>query len=186
MGTLSQADCGMLREQVRDNAIVFSIEHVRLIITADSVIVPRDGYENKPSNALFLESLEESILEGVQVLLPGQRTRIYTSESLCTQILQPAVLKPQARKAAVCKRSAALEAGPDTICNSVLSKKGATTSRVLVCRRRHSAWRPCSAACCPSSTRTTSSLRTPQVCCHACACSGGCAVAAKHALHPLL
>ena len=33
---------------VRDNAILFSIEHVRLIIAADKALVPRDGYEHNP------------------------------------------------------------------------------------------------------------------------------------------
>lgn len=33
---------------VRDNAIMFTIEHVRLIITADKVLVPREGYEHNP------------------------------------------------------------------------------------------------------------------------------------------
>lgn len=36
---------------VRDNAIVFSIEHVRLIISATVVIIPRDGFEHNPVNA---------------------------------------------------------------------------------------------------------------------------------------
>lgn len=33
---------------MRDNAIILSIEHVRLIITADKVLVPREGYEHNP------------------------------------------------------------------------------------------------------------------------------------------
>lgn len=33
---------------VRDNAIIFTIEHVRLIVTADKVLVPREGYEHNP------------------------------------------------------------------------------------------------------------------------------------------
>ena len=52
---------------MRDNAIVFSVEHVRLIITADMVIIPRDGYEKRPNNIAFVELLEDSIAEGVQV-----------------------------------------------------------------------------------------------------------------------
>ena len=53
--------------QVRDNAIVFSVEHVRLIITADLVIIPRDGYEQRPNNIMFVEHLDQSIADGVQV-----------------------------------------------------------------------------------------------------------------------
>ncbi|KAK9811417.1 hypothetical protein WJX72_003689 [[Myrmecia] bisecta] len=48
---------------VRDNAIVFSIEHVRLIITADAVIIPREGFDRNPINARFNALLEESIVE---------------------------------------------------------------------------------------------------------------------------
>ena len=33
---------------VRDNAIILSIEHVRLIISADKVLIPREGYEHNP------------------------------------------------------------------------------------------------------------------------------------------
>ena len=57
-------------EQVRDNAIVFSMEHVRLIITAECVILPRDGFENKRENVAFLERLEETIHEGAQAPAP--------------------------------------------------------------------------------------------------------------------
>lgn len=48
---------------VRDNAIVFSIEHVRLIISATVVIIPRDGFEHNPVNARFNSLLEESVIE---------------------------------------------------------------------------------------------------------------------------
>ena len=34
--------------QVRDNAIIFTMEYVRLIVTADKVLVPREGYEHNP------------------------------------------------------------------------------------------------------------------------------------------
>ena len=33
---------------MRDNAIILSVEHVRLIITADKVLIPREGYEHNP------------------------------------------------------------------------------------------------------------------------------------------
>ena len=56
---------------MRDNAIVFSVEHVRLIVTADMVIIPRDGYEKRPNNIAFVELLEDSIAEGVQVCFPS-------------------------------------------------------------------------------------------------------------------
>lgn len=45
-GRLLAAETGKLL--VRDNAIILSIEHVRLIITADKVLVPREGYEHNP------------------------------------------------------------------------------------------------------------------------------------------
>ena len=44
--TTHNAETGKLL--VRDNAIILSIEHVRLIITADKVLVPREGYEHNP------------------------------------------------------------------------------------------------------------------------------------------
>ena len=51
---------------VRDNAIVFSVEHVRLIITADSVIIPQTGFERSPLSNRFAAMLEESIIEASQ------------------------------------------------------------------------------------------------------------------------
>ena len=52
---------------VRDNAIVFSIEHVRLILTADVVIVPREGFDHNPLNIHFNSILEETIADFAQV-----------------------------------------------------------------------------------------------------------------------
>ena len=52
---------------VRDNVIVFSIEHVRLLITADSVIVPQEGFDHHPLNVRFNGLLEEVIAEYAEV-----------------------------------------------------------------------------------------------------------------------
>ena len=52
--------------QVRDNAIVFSVEHVRLIITADYVIAPQTGFEASPLANRFAAMVEESIIEASQ------------------------------------------------------------------------------------------------------------------------
>ena len=52
---------------VRDNAIVFSVEHVRVIITADMVIIPRDAFDHNPSNLRFNSLLQEHIIEAAQV-----------------------------------------------------------------------------------------------------------------------
>lgn len=51
---------------VRDNAIVFAMEHIRLIISATTVIIPRDGFEQNLLNARFNALLEESIIEASQ------------------------------------------------------------------------------------------------------------------------
>lgn len=51
---------------VRDNAIVFSVEHVRLIITADFVIIPQTGFERSSSSMRFAAMLEEAIIEAAQ------------------------------------------------------------------------------------------------------------------------
>lgn len=48
---------------VRDNAIVFAMEHIRLIISATTVIIPRDGFEQNLLNSRFNALLEESIIE---------------------------------------------------------------------------------------------------------------------------
>lgn len=55
---------------VRDNAIVLSIEHVRLIITADVVIAPREGFELNPLNVHFNRLLEEVVADFAQVQPP--------------------------------------------------------------------------------------------------------------------
>lgn len=52
---------------VRDNVIVVSIEHVRLIITADCVIIPREGFEHNPLNIGFNSLLEDVIAEFAEV-----------------------------------------------------------------------------------------------------------------------
>ena len=51
---------------VRDNAIVFSVEHVRLIITADCVIIPQTGFEQSSLSTQFAVMLEEAIIEASQ------------------------------------------------------------------------------------------------------------------------
>ena len=51
---------------VRDNAIVFSMEHVRLIITADCVIIPQTGFEQSSLSNRFAVMLEEAIIEASQ------------------------------------------------------------------------------------------------------------------------
>jgi hypothetical protein len=52
---------------VRDNVIVFSIEHVRLLITADSVIIPREGFDHHPLNIRFNSLLDEVIADFAEV-----------------------------------------------------------------------------------------------------------------------
>ncbi len=52
---------------VRDNAIVFSVEHVRLIVTADAVIIPRDGFDHNPLNLRFNDALEDVVIEFARV-----------------------------------------------------------------------------------------------------------------------
>ena len=51
---------------VRDNAIVFSMEHVRLILTATSVIIPHAGFDQSPLATRFNSLLEDSIIEAAQ------------------------------------------------------------------------------------------------------------------------
>ncbi|KAK9820945.1 hypothetical protein WJX81_001015 [Elliptochloris bilobata] len=51
---------------VRDNAIVFSMEHARLIITADCVIIPQSGFDHSPLAQHFSTLLEEHITEAAQ------------------------------------------------------------------------------------------------------------------------
>lgn len=48
---------------VRENAIVFAMEHIRLIISATTVIIPRDGFEQNLLNSRLNALLEESIIE---------------------------------------------------------------------------------------------------------------------------
>jgi magnesium transporter len=47
---------------VRDNAIIASMYHVRLIVTADSVIIPRDIVERDVVAARFVDALQDSIV----------------------------------------------------------------------------------------------------------------------------
>ena len=61
---LLTADIGKIL--VRDNAIVFAMEHIRLIISATTVIIPRDGFEQNLLNSRFNALLEESIIEAAQ------------------------------------------------------------------------------------------------------------------------
>lgn len=48
---------------VRENAIIASLEHVRVIIMCDKVILPRNEIEGNPLTARFLDLLEEAIQE---------------------------------------------------------------------------------------------------------------------------
>lgn len=52
---------------VRDNAIVFSVEHVRVIITAEMIIIPRDGFDKNSANVRFISLLQSHIEEAAQV-----------------------------------------------------------------------------------------------------------------------
>jgi hypothetical protein len=58
---------------VRDNAIVFSMEHVRLIITADCVIIPQTGFERDSLANRFIAMLEEAIIEACHEKQVGPR-----------------------------------------------------------------------------------------------------------------
>ena len=51
---------------VRDNAIIAAIEHVRFCVTADRVIIPREGAEMFPMAAKFVNVLEEAISDWVR------------------------------------------------------------------------------------------------------------------------
>lgn len=53
---------------VRDNAIVFSVEHVRVIITAHMAIIPQDGFQHSDLNKRFNTLLQEHIWEAAQVI----------------------------------------------------------------------------------------------------------------------
>lgn len=48
---------------VRDVAIIFSMEHIRLIITADKAIVPREGTEQMPHSDRFVDVLEDAVAD---------------------------------------------------------------------------------------------------------------------------
>ncbi|WPT14120.1 Magnesium transporter MRS2-3 [Picochlorum sp. SENEW3] len=58
--TLGSCDSIIL---VRENAIIASLEHVRVIIMCDRVILPRNEIEENPLTARFLDLLEEAIHE---------------------------------------------------------------------------------------------------------------------------
>jgi hypothetical protein len=48
---------------VRDNAIIVSLEHVRVIVAADRAILPREGADHSPLAARFVDVLEEAVGE---------------------------------------------------------------------------------------------------------------------------
>jgi len=60
---LLQSDSVIL---VREGAIITSLEHVRLIIMHDKVIIPREGVENNPLTSRFVDILDESIQEWLE------------------------------------------------------------------------------------------------------------------------
>jgi magnesium transporter len=60
---LAQNDSTIL---VRDNAIIASLEHARVIIMADKAIIPRQTEEQNPLASRFLDVLEESIAEWIK------------------------------------------------------------------------------------------------------------------------
>ena len=70
---------------VRDNAIVVSVEHVRVICTADMVIIPQDGFEHNKLNQQFNSLLQEHIIEAAQVgyCSPGLHAGICASLNCC-------------------------------------------------------------------------------------------------------
>lgn len=51
---------------VREGAIIASLEHVRLIIMHDKVIIPREGVENNPLACRFVDILDEAIQEWLE------------------------------------------------------------------------------------------------------------------------
>lgn len=60
---LLQSDSVIL---VREGAIIASLEHVRIIIMHDKVIIPREGVENNPLTSRFVDILDESIQEWLE------------------------------------------------------------------------------------------------------------------------
>jgi len=67
---LAQNDSTIL---VRDNAIIASLEHARVIIMADKAIIPRQTEEQNPLASRFLDVLEESIAEWIKHKLEFER-----------------------------------------------------------------------------------------------------------------
>lgn len=51
---------------LRDKSLIFAIEHVRLIITSDIAILPREGYDFNPSASRFVDILEEAVADWVR------------------------------------------------------------------------------------------------------------------------
>ncbi len=82
---------------VRDNVIVVSIEHVRLIITADCVIIPREGFDHNPLNISFNSLLEDVIAEFAEVgsflaYCPLKHLKHTEYDRIATHLLLQAVL----------------------------------------------------------------------------------------------
>lgn len=71
---------------VRDNAIVFSMEHARLIITADCVIIPQSGFDHSPLAQHFATLLEEHIGEAAQEAQVGPRWGVRLSQALLWRV----------------------------------------------------------------------------------------------------
>lgn len=60
---LAQSDSTIL---VRENAIIASIEHARVIIMADKAIIPREGVEHNPLASQFMDSLEDAVHDWIK------------------------------------------------------------------------------------------------------------------------
>lgn len=73
---------------VRENAIIASLEHVRVIIMCDRVILPRNEIEGNPLTARFLDLLEEAIHEWLDHKAPVADQLAQSSPERGNQVFQ--------------------------------------------------------------------------------------------------
>ena len=74
---------------VRDNALVLRIEHVRLIVTADEVLLPQDGAVGDAAGARFGAALLDAILDAVAESRARARAAATRAAGRCRQCRRP-------------------------------------------------------------------------------------------------
>lgn len=109
---------------VRDRSIVFSFEYVRMIVTSDAAIIPREGSEINPAAARFVDILEEAVADWARQLVRANEESVEPATSGPVPVPPSAFATTQQHQYTASNKNPSLFDGDDTASGSALTRVG--------------------------------------------------------------